>query len=386
MKRKFYAASLIAGIMSISVSVLASTQKDNEMTISTEVAMMDSNVDEVKCTISAFIQEIMQKYDTLDVLSIEEEDMDTVINPEMREFEEYVEQKKILYQNRQNAFGFEVEKKNVEITYKDITYENGVYIIEYVVDETLQYAHLDDPTYISTEHKSIVELTEDGFMINDDTSNDPIDLYIRGKISMEEYIEADLKEIEKELEAEQRALNGIEQDEIESISTDTNTLSFDRTAMYEYAYENYDKRPSQWGDFDGMGGDCTNFVSQIIYAGGAPFDTTGNYTWYYYGMSNRAPAWTSVTWLHDYLVNNDYIGPQGDVNSSYDVYRAMVGDVIQIDFENDETYDHSTCIVHHQTGTSSQTTIAAHTYNVWNYPINNYSGAKRWIHLTGYME
>jgi hypothetical protein len=78
-----------------------------------------------------------------------------------------------------------------------------------VVDETLQYAHLDDPTYISTEHKSIVELTEDGFMINDDTSNDPIDLYIRGKISMEEYIEADLKEIEKELEAEQRALNGI---------------------------------------------------------------------------------------------------------------------------------------------------------------------------------
>ena len=104
MKRKFYAASLIAGIMSISVSVLASTQKDNEMTISTEVAMMDSNVDEVKCTISAFIQEIMQKYDTLDVLSIEEEDMDTVINPEMREFEEYVEQKKILYQNRQNAF------------------------------------------------------------------------------------------------------------------------------------------------------------------------------------------------------------------------------------------------------------------------------------------
>ena len=41
--------------------------------------------------------------------------------------------------------------------------------------------------------------------------------------------------------------------------------------------------------------------------------------------------------MHDYLVNNDYIGPQGDVNSSYDVYRAMVGDVIQIDFENDET-------------------------------------------------
>ena len=67
----------------------------------------------------------------------------------------------------------------------DITYENGVYIIEYVVDETLQYAHLDDPTYISTEHKSIVELTEDGFMINEDGEGD---CFLQGCSSLEEVI------------------------------------------------------------------------------------------------------------------------------------------------------------------------------------------------------
>jgi len=31
-------------------------------------------------------------------------------------------------------------------------------------------------------------------------------------------------------------------------------------------------------------------LSQILYAGGAPMDTTGSYTWYYNNMNDRAPA------------------------------------------------------------------------------------------------
>lgn len=113
-----------------------------------------------------------------------------------------MEQKKILNQNRQSAFGYEVIQKNAEIKYEDISYENGVYTINYVVDETLQYAHLDSPTYVSTRHTTIVEPTEDGFMVNDDMSDDPIDLYVRDQVSMEEYIASDQVEIQKELQAE----------------------------------------------------------------------------------------------------------------------------------------------------------------------------------------
>ena len=386
MKRQFFVATLVIGIMSTNVSLLTFAQNNNEVALSAEVAMMDTNVDEVKQSIATYIQEDMQKYDTGVSATTVLDSSDSVINPEMSSFKEYVEQKKILNQNRQSAFGFEVEKKNVEITYEDISYENGVYTIDYVVDETLQFAHLDSPTYVSTKHTTIVEPTEDGFMINDDTSDDPVDLYVRDQVSMEEYIAADQKEIQKELQAEQKVLSETEQVSLENVSTCATTSSFNRTAMYNYAYNNYNKRPSQWGNFDALGGDCTNFVSQIIYAGGAPFDTTGNYTWYYKGMSNRAPAWTSVTSLHKYLVNNDYIGPQGKVDSSNAAYIAMIGDVIQIDFGNDGTYDHSTSIVHHQTSITSQTTIAAHSSNRWNYPINSFSGTKRWIHLTGYME
>lgn len=386
MRKKFLVVSLGIGILSSSISAVVLAQGKNEVVLSAEVAMMDSNVNEAKQSIVAYIQEDMQKYDTGASAATALNSSDSVINPEKSSFKEYVEQKKILNQNRQSAFGFKVEEKNVEITYEDITYENGVYTINYVVDETLQYAHLDSPTYVSTKHTTIVEPTEHGFMINDDTSDDPIDLYVRDQVSMEEYIAADQIEIQKELQAETEMLSEEEQASLEDISTCATTSSFNRTAMYNYAYNNYNKRPSQWGNFDELGGDCTNFVSQIIYAGGAPFDTTGNYTWYYKGMSNRAPAWTSVTSLHNYLVNNDYIGPQGKVASSNAAYIAMIGDVIQIDFGNDGTYDHSTSIVHHQTSITSQTTVAAHSSNRWNYPINNFSGTKRWIHLTGYME
>lgn len=386
MRKKFIVISLSIGILSSSISTLVYAQNKNEVALATESEMSTSNVNEAKQSIAAYIQEDLQKYDTGASAAQALNSSESVINPKKSSFKEYVEQKKILNQNRQSAFGYEVIQKNAEIKYEDISYENGVYTINYVVDETLQYAHLDSPTYVSTRHTTIVEPTEDGFMVNDDMSDDPIDLYVRDQVSMEEYIASDQVEIQKELQAEAEMISGEQQEDLDNISTCSTTSSFDRTAMYNYAYNNYNKRPSQWGNFDNLGGDCTNFVSQIIYAGGAPFDTTGNYTWYYKGMSNRAPSWTSVTSLHNYLVNNDYIGPQGKVDSSNAAYIAMVGDVIQIDFGNDGTYDHSTSIVHHQTSITSQTTVAAHSTNRWNYPINSFSGKKRWIHLTGYMK
>lgn len=386
MRKKYLAITLAIGILSASISMPVLAQNKSEAVLSDKVALMESNVNEAKQSIAAYIQEDMQKYDTGASATRASNSSVSVINPEKISFKQYIQQKKRLNQNRQNAFGFEVEEKNAEITYGDISYENGVYTIDYVVDETLQFAHLDSPTYVSTKHTAIVEPTEDGFVINDDTSDDPIDLYVRDQVPMEEYIASDQREIQQELQAETKVLSEKEQASLQDISTRATTSSFNRTAMYNYAYNNYNKRPSQWGNFDGMGGDCTNFVSQIIYAGGAPFDTTGSYTWYYKGMSNRAPSWTSVSSLHNYLVNNDYIGPQGKVDSSNAAYIAAIGDVIQIDFGMDGTYDHSTSIVHHQTSITSQTTVAAHTNDRWNYPISNYSGTKRWIHLTGYMK
>ncbi|MGN0595671.1 MAG: RICIN domain-containing protein [Hominimerdicola sp.] len=58
-----------------------------------------------------------------------------------------------------------------------------------------------------------------------------------------------------------------------------------------YAKKNFDKRTMTYPDMDGLGGDCTNFVSQCLLAGGIHFQND----WYVYkkNKSNSRPANTN---------------------------------------------------------------------------------------------
>lgn len=156
--------------------------------------------------------------------------------------------------------------------------------------------------------------------------------------------------------------------------------------MVNYAHENAYKRPSQWGNFDDYGGDCTNFVSQVIYAGtNGVMDTNGDLQWYYNGYSDRSASWIGVSSLYSYLTRNTGRGPQGELASTTTIYYSMqVGDIIQIDLNSDGVYNHGTVIVKYQAGYPTGTLVAAHTYDVDYKSINDYPGTKRWVHLTGY--
>ncbi len=65
--------------------------------------------------------------------------------------------------------------------------------------------------------------------------------------------------------------------------------------MVEYALdlENAVRYAGKWAygrnpafyDFDGLGGDCTNFISQCILAAGAPMNYTKDTGWYYVSLS-----------------------------------------------------------------------------------------------------
>ncbi len=161
--------------------------------------------------------------------------------------------------------------------------------------------------------------------------------------------------------------------------------------MYEYAgcYNGaspFRKRKGNpaYTDYEDLGGDCTNYISQILRAGGAPLDDTGNYQWYYYSDGNRSSSWTGVGYLYDYLINNDYIGPQGYLIKDNQPYVARKGDIIQLKFRNKSYYSHTLWITKHQTGTTSLTRIACHSSDRWNEPLDSLTGTRRWIKLTGY--
>ena len=59
-------------------------------------------------------------------------------------------------------------------------------------------------------------------------------------------------------------------------------MSYNREKVYEYAKKWAYGRNPKYYNFDSVGGDCTNFVSQCMKNGGAPDINYGNYTggWY----------------------------------------------------------------------------------------------------------
>ena len=55
---------------------------------------------------------------------------------------------------------------------------------------------------------------------------------------------------------------------------------YSRQKAIEYAYEFWNKRNPKFYNFDSLGGDCTNFVSQCVIYGGIKMDYSNN-GWYY---------------------------------------------------------------------------------------------------------
>ena len=62
-------------------------------------------------------------------------------------------------------------------------------------------------------------------------------------------------------------------------------------------------------DFEQLGGDCTNFASQCLYAGSGIMNYTPTFGWYYASASNRTPSWTGVQYLYDFLTRGKGPGP-----------------------------------------------------------------------------
>lgn len=288
-----------------------------------------------------------------------------------------------IIQQRRAAFNLNPRLLDFVIDFHSCIIDGQNAIIDATLTETYQYRSSDVPTMETTKFKFfLVKESIDPSQIRDLYCDDPIgELRNNGGDIGKLFIE-EKQNILNEKEYE----NHLEEPKINFQPMSGELLSLNRSAMVNYAHEYAYKRPSLWGDFDAFGGDCTNFVSQVIYAGtGGVMDSTGDLQWYYNGYSDRSPSWTSVSSLYSYLTRNTGRGPQGKLASTTDIYYSMqVGDVIQIDFNSDGVYEHSTVIVKFQTGYPTGTLVAAHTNDVDNKLINDYSGAKRWIHLTGY--
>lgn len=87
---------------------------------------------------------------------------------------------------------------------------------------------------------------------------------------------------------------------------------------------------NKYANYESLGGDCTNFVSQCLLAGGIPQDNNGIYKWYWHSDYNRWPSWTSARELRRYLLNNNGSEKNFGVKATESNFENVeIGDVVQ---------------------------------------------------------
>ncbi len=147
-------------------------------------------------------------------------------------------------------------------------------------------------------------------------------------------------------------------------------MRYDRERAVEYARRWAYGRNPRYYDFSSIGGDCTNFASQCIYAGSGIMNYTPLYGWFYINANNRTPSWTGVNELYRFLINNKSEGPQGVVTALADIEP---GDIVQLKFGSGERFDHSPVVIDAGSGTPESILVAAHSIDSSCRPLSSYS-------------
>lgn len=159
-------------------------------------------------------------------------------------------------------------------------------------------------------------------------------------------------------------------------------IPYNREAAVSYAHRWAYGRNPRYYDYELLGGDCTNFASQCLYAGTGVMNYTPVYGWYYRNANDKAPAWTGVPYFFNFMTRGEKSpGPFGQ-EASLD--QLQPGDFVQLRFQG-ERYAHNPIIVEvGEPATLSNILVAAHSIDSDYRPLDTYPFQEiRFIHIIG---
>lgn len=152
---------------------------------------------------------------------------------------------------------------------------------------------------------------------------------------------------------------------------------YNRERAVEYAKKYAFSQNPVFASFKGIGGNCTNFVSQALYAGTCIMNYTPTFGWYYVSLDDRSPSWTGVEYFYNFLVENKDVGPFG---RRIQPDEGEVGDIIQLGREEDGFY-HTLLIVGYD---GDDPLVAAQTDDAYGRPLSTYTyDFSRYIKIEG---
>lgn len=146
-------------------------------------------------------------------------------------------------------------------------------------------------------------------------------------------------------------------------------IKYNRWKAQQYAETHWNRPNPAYVD---MQVDCSNFVSQCIYAGDAPMNYTGRREngWWYKGLQQRQELWSyswSVAQSLQAFLSSSKTGLRAESVES--PYQLAVGDVITYDWDGDSRFQHSVIVTAHASDgaplVNARTTDSRHRY--WEY-------------------
>ncbi|WP_431844279.1 amidase domain-containing protein [Calidifontibacter indicus] len=129
--------------------------------------------------------------------------------------------------------------------------------------------------------------------------------------------------------------------------TSPNTLiaGLSYTAMGAYLERYWQNYNPAYRSFTGTGGDCTNFVSQALKAGGwsDANGSAGDYHAWWYVSLTQTKSWAAVDWWASFARSS------GRTTTLGNVWDLRLGDVLQVDGNKNGTKDHTTMVSYYST-------------------------------------
>lgn len=155
---------------------------------------------------------------------------------------------------------------------------------------------------------------------------------------------------------------------------------YDRAKVQQYAERWWDEPNPAYKYFDV---DCTNFVSQCLYAGGALMNYTGKKDkgWWYRGSGKQAQ------WSYSWSVSHSLLMflATSTTHLLADLVptptQLTIGDVIIYDWDGDSRFQHSTIVT--AMDARGQPLVNAHTTNSRQRPWD-YVDSPAWTNKTQY--
>ncbi len=291
------------------------------------------------------------------------------------------------------------------------TLDNGDLEVTLEEDHAVQFSFLDGVDSYSSgiEHTFVIrqegsscriiahEKEEDGYLLIEELYDEQSQGTVRTQTSqlLDQIREQLLDQARQDIAALEAEKSGVSAD---SASAALSDHAYDRDAAVAYAMEWVDPqsviRNDAWGLYDEYGGNCNNYISQCLYAGGIPMDSDGADQWKWYGdsvntrqtASGRSGSWAGVAEFYDYAESNDGYGLTADTTAN--IYSGQAGDILQ--YGVDGEWNHSviiTDVVTGEDGSVKDYLINSNTTDRINYPASAYAYSDlRLIRILGWND